>query len=166
MTLPDRVADIMTTEVLTFRPDDPVDDAALRLLERQVGGAPVVDADGRLVGMLEDDDLLVQESRLHLPTAVSLLGGVLEWPPSVHHFEQELRKAVGATVADVMDPERASCSESDTVEDAATRLHDERRRRLPVVRDGKVVGIVARGDILRAMVEARRREARGPEDKA
>jgi CBS domain-containing protein len=156
MTIPGRVADIMTTDVLSFRPEDAVDDAARRLLDRQVGGAPVVDADGRLVGLLEDDDLLVQESRLHLPTAVSILGGVLEWPPSVHHFEQELRKAVGATVGDVMDPERASCSEEDTVEDVATRLHEERRRRLPVVRDGRLVGIVARGDILRAMVEARR----------
>ena len=73
MTIPGRVADIMTTDVLSFRPEDAVDDAARRLLERQVGGAPVVDADGRLVGLLEDDDLLVQESRLHLPTAVSIL---------------------------------------------------------------------------------------------
>jgi len=156
MTIPGRVADIMTTEVLTFGPGDPVDEAARKLIERQVGGAPVTDVGGRLLGMLEDDDLLVQESRLHIPTAVSILGGVIEWPPSVHHFEEELRKAVGATVADVMGPDRASCSEDDSVEDVATRLHDERRRRLAVVRQDKVVGIVARGDILRAMVEARR----------
>jgi CBS domain-containing protein len=159
MTIPGRVADIMTTDVLTLRPEDPVDEAARKLIEHNVGGAPVVDAQGRLVGLLEDDDLLVQESRLHLPTAISILGGVLEWPPSVHHFEQELRKAVGATVADVMDPDLASCSEDDSVEDVATRLHDEDRRRLPVVRGGRVVGMVARGDILRAMVEARRRQA-------
>ena len=114
---------------------------------------------GPVVGMLTADNLLVQETRLHLPTAISILGGVLEWPPSVHHFEQELRKAVGATVADVMDPDLASCSDDDSVEDVATRLHDEARRRLPVVRDGRVVGIVARGDILRAMVEARQRQA-------
>ena len=157
MTIPGRVADIMTTDVVTLRPEDPVDEAARKLIEGNVGGCPVVDAQGRLVGLLEDDDLLVQETRLHLPTAISILGGVLEWPPSVHHFEQELRKAVGATVSDVMGREVASCSEDDTVEDAATRLHDEHRRRLPVVREGRVVGVVARGDILRAMVEARPR---------
>ena len=152
MALDLRVADIMTTDVLAFRPDDPVGEAARALLSRGVGGAPVVDAEGRVIGLLEDDDLIVSESRLHIPTAITILGAYIELPSSVHHFEDDLRKAVGATVGDVMDASPPTCSEDDTVEEVTTRMHERNIRRLPVVREGHLVGIVARGDVLRAMV--------------
>ena len=69
-------------------------------------------------------------------------------------FEKEVRKAVGATVADVMTPTPPTCAEDDTVEQVATVLHDQHLSRLPVVRDGKLVGIVSRGDILRSIVQS------------
>ncbi|MEA2931952.1 MAG: hypothetical protein QOI56_737, partial [Actinomycetota bacterium] len=56
---------------------DPIDDAARALSARKIGGAPVVDDDNRVVGLLEDDDLIVQESRLHFPTVISILGAYL-----------------------------------------------------------------------------------------
>jgi CBS domain-containing protein len=126
-----------------------------------VSSSPGESGSGKLLGLLEDDDLLVQESRLHIPTAVNILGGVLEWPPSVHHFEAELRKALGATVGDVMDTKVPTCTEDDTIEDVATRMHEQNLRRIPVVRDGKLVGIVARGDVLRSIVEGQGSRAAG-----
>jgi CBS domain-containing protein len=72
--------------------------------------------------------------------------------PSVEVFEIELRKAVGSTVAEVMDPAPATCQEDESVQDIATRMLDLGVRRLPVVRDGQLVGIVARGDLLRLLV--------------
>lgn len=143
---------VMTTDVLTFAPQDGVQDAYDRLAKRGVDGGPVVDAEGTVVGMLTTDDLLVQETRLHYPTVVSLFGAYLELPSSHRKFEQELRKAVGATVADVMTADVATCAPDDVLERAATLMHDHEVSRLPVTEGGKLVGIVARGDILRAVM--------------
>jgi len=147
------VRDVMTTDVLTFRPEDTVEAAARGLSERDLGGAPVVDGDGTVVGLLEDDDLIVQDTRLHFPTVISVFGAYLELPSSVRHFETDLRKAVGATVADVMDTEPPTCRPDDTLESVATVLHERNASRLPVLDDdGRLIGVVSRGDLVRAIV--------------
>lgn len=146
------VKEVMTTDVVTFGPDEAVQNAYQRLMDRGVDGAPVVEADGTVVGMLGTDDLLVQETRLHYPTVVSLFGAYLELPSSHRKFEQELRKAVGAKVSDVMTKPAITCAPDDTLERAATLLHQHELSRLPVTSDGKLVGIIARGDILRAIM--------------
>ncbi|HEX2273439.1 MAG TPA: CBS domain-containing protein [Acidimicrobiales bacterium] len=143
------VREVMTTDVLTFRPTDTVEAAARALSERHLGGAPVVDDEGRLVGLLEDDDLIVQEARIHFPTVVSVLGAYIELPSSLSRMETELRKAVGASVGDVMDSDPPTCAPDDTLETVATVMHERGVSRLPVVADGKVVGIVSRGDLVR-----------------
>ncbi len=146
------VRQVMTTDVLAFRPADSIDVAARALSERNIGGAPVVDDDGRVVGLLEDDDLIVQSSRLHFPTVISVLGAYIELPSSVAHFEADLRKAVGATVGDVMDSDPPTCGPDDTLEQVATVMHERDLSRLPVVSGGRLVGIVSRGDLVRAIV--------------
>jgi CBS domain-containing protein len=147
------VRDVMTTDVLTFRPDDTVESAARALSERKLGGAPVVDNEGLVQGLLEDDDLIVQDTRLHFPTVISVFGAYLELPSSLRHFESDLRKAVGATVADVMDADAPTCRPDDTLETVATALHDRNASRMAVVDDdGRLIGIVSRGDLVRAIV--------------
>ena len=146
------VRDVMTTDVLTFSSDETVTDAYARLSARGVDGGPVVDDDGRVIGMLTTDDLLVQETRLHYPTVVSLFGAYLELPSSHRHFEEDLRRAVAATVGDAMHTKVITCAEDDTLDRAATLMHDHHVSRLPVTRDGRLVGIIARGDVLRAVM--------------
>jgi len=147
------VRQVMTTEVLTFSPADTVESAARRLTERRLGGGPVVDADGLVVGLLEDDDLIFQDIRLHFPTVISVFGAYLELPSSLAHFEKDLRKAVGATVADVMTTDAPTCRDGDTLETVATVLHSRGSSRLAVIDDdGRLVGIVSRGDLVRAIV--------------
>ncbi len=146
------VRDVMTTDVLAFRPEDPIQEASRQLVERDVDGAPVVDGAGRVVGMLTTDDLLVQETRLHYPTVISLFGAYLELPSSHRRFEEDLRRAVAATVADVMHTDPVTCGPDDTLERIATVMHEEKVGRVPVVEAGRLVGIVARGDILRSIM--------------
>ena len=147
------VSQVMTTDVLTFRPEDKIQDAVAAMVERSIGGAPVVDGDGKVVGMLNDDDIIVEDVRLHAPTVISVLGAYLELPSSASRFDKEVRKAVGATVGDVMSEKPKTCAEDDTLEQVATVLHEDHLSRLPVVRDGKLVGIVSRGDIVKAIVQ-------------
>jgi len=147
------VRDVMTTDVLSFKRGDKVQAAAEAMAARSIGGAPVVDDDNSVIGMLRDDDLIVSDVRLHMPTVISVLGAYLELPSSASRFDKEVRKAVGATVGDVMTEKPETCTEDATVEEVATAMHEHNVSRLPVVRDGKLVGIVSRGDILKEIVK-------------
>jgi CBS domain-containing protein len=146
------VREVMSTDVVSFRSDDPIEVAARVLAESGIGGGPVVDEAGRVIGLLEDDDLIVADARLHAPTVITVLGAYFELPSSRREFEEELRKAVGRTVGEVMDADPIVVSEDDTLEQVATLMHDRNLSRLPVVREGRLVGIVARGDLVRALV--------------
>ena len=81
----------------------------------------------------------------------SLFGAYLELPSSHRRFEAELRRAIAAVVQDVMHADPVTCGEDDTLEQVATVMHERGLSRLPVVREGLLVGIVARGDLLRAI---------------
>ncbi len=143
-----RVRDVMTADVITLRPDQTVAEAADVLSDHAIGAAPVVDGE-RVVGLLNDDDLIVSEARLHLPTTFNLLGAQIVLPGSQHRFEEELEKAVGATVADVMDDEFAPVGPDDALERVATLMHDRNVTHVPVLDGDRLVGIVARGDLVR-----------------
>lgn len=146
------VTAIMSSPAITLQPDATVEDAVGVLVEQNIGGAPVVDAQGRLMGMLDDDDLIVSEARLHAPTTIEILGAYIPLPGESKRFNEEVRQALGQTVDEVMDDDPPSLGNAATVEDAATLFHDRGVSRLPVVdRDGRVVGVVTRGDLVKAL---------------
>jgi CBS domain-containing protein len=147
------VREIMTTDVLSFRPDDNVEHAMRAMVEGNVDAAPVVDEDGNLVGMLSNSDLIVQETELHFPTVLSFLGATIEIGHK--HFEDDLRKALGSTVRDLMSSKPVTIGEDDSIERAATMMHEKDVSRLPVVSDGRLVGIVSGTDVLRAILASR-----------
>jgi CBS domain-containing protein len=144
-----RVRDVMTTQVASLRPDQPVSEAADLLAAGRYGAMPVVDG-GRLIGLLRDEDLIVSEARLHVPTVISFLGATFTLPGEQQRFEEELKKFAGSTVADIMDTDPQTIGADDSVEDLATAMHERDVTHLPVVdADGTLVGIVARGDLVR-----------------
>jgi CBS domain-containing protein len=151
------VADVMNTDVVAFSPDEAVLTAAERMVEADVDAGPVVDEGGRVVGMLSTTDLIVRESRMHMPTVISILGATLELPSQKRKFDEEVEKALGSTVGEVMGEAPRTIQPQDTVETAATIMHEQDVSRLAVVDErGTLVGIIARGDILRAIVQAGR----------
>ncbi len=148
------VSEVMTTDVLVFGPDDNVQQAMQSMIDRSIDGAPVVEPGGAVVGILSTGDLIVQESQLHFPTVISLLGATLELPSSKHRFDEDVEKALGSKVSDVMQDKLHTVGPDDTLERAATLMHDHDVSRLPVVdTDRKLVGIIARLDILRDLIE-------------
>ena len=149
------VSAVMTGEVVTLRPDQPIDEAADVLAEHRIGAAPVVDDDGKLVGLLRDEDLLVSEARLHLPTTIALLPGIdFTLPSALARFDHDLKKAVGSTVGERMSTEFATVGPDDTIEQLATLMHETGVTHVPVVVEGKVVGIVARGDLVQFLASS------------
>lgn len=144
------VRSIMTVEVVTLSPDQTIHEGADLLAKHRFGAAPVVDDAGVFAGLLRDEDLLVSESNLHMPTMYSLLGAELVLPSSMRRWERELRQVGGSTVGEVMQVDAPTVTPDTSLEALATLMHDSGATHVPVVDEGgKVVGIVARGDLVR-----------------
>lgn len=144
-----KVRDAMTKDVITVTPDTPVKEIAEILLKEKIGGVPVVDGD-RLVGIVTEEDLIMKNVKLRFPTYIQLLDAVI-YLESLKKYEEELRKAVGALAKDVMTENPYTISPDAELEDAATLMVEKGISRLPVVENEKLVGIITRRDILKAI---------------
>ncbi|MGZ4717146.1 MAG: CBS domain-containing protein [Acidimicrobiales bacterium] len=152
-----RVTEVMTTEVVTFTPDENVQTAMQQLVDSGIDAGPVVDGSGTVIGMLSTGDLIVEEARVHFPTVVNFLVVNVTWPFDHKELDDSVSKALGATVGEVMTAEPVTIDIMASVEDAATTMHDNVISRVPVVDgEGHLVGLVARGDIVRAIVQDQR----------
>ena len=148
------VKEVMSTQVITLRPDQSFEEAADTLADHRIGAAPVVDDEGALVGLLRDEDLIVSEGNLHVPTVISFFGlADIQLPGQQKRFESELKRMVAAQVKDLMTTEFATCAPDDTLGDVATKMHDADVTHMPVVDGGQLVGIIARGDIVRRVAD-------------
>jgi CBS domain-containing protein len=145
-----RAMDVMTTDVITVDPDMTVQTLATLLAERGISGAPVVDAGGQVVGVVSEGDLLhraeIGAARRH---RVRRRSWWLDHYASV--VAREYIKDHARTVKDVMTREVVAVTEDTDLADVAALLEAKRIKRVPVLRDGKVVGIISRANIVRAV---------------
>ncbi len=116
-------SDIMTRKVATIRPEASAQEAAQLLDEKRISGAPVVDADGKIIGIITEADIISKVNR------------------------------DGLRVADIMSHNVIAISEETPVSEIAALLTERKIKRVPVVRDGKLVGIVSRADIVHAVAQ-------------
>lgn len=142
--------DIMTTDPVTVDPKLGVTDAAKLMAASNFGALPVM-SEGRLVGIVTEGDLIMQDVKIEFPTYLQLLDGFIMYPGAQARFESELRKAVAATVEDVMTADPVTVQTNATLEDVATLLADQEVSRLPVLDGDQLVGIVSKHDIIRAI---------------
>ena len=143
--------DVMTTEVVTVSPETTVQDLAKILSERGISGTPVVDADQRLVGIVSEGDLL---HRAETGTERRVQRRRSWWLESVAAEQEMARdyvKAHGRTVGDIMTREVITAEETTDLADLAMLLETRRVKRVPVVSGGKLVGIVSRANLVRAL---------------
>lgn len=148
----DLVRDIMDSEPTTVGPDASVEEVVSTLDEHELPGVPVVDGDGRCIGIITEADLVLPDDQgdLHLPHYINLFGGTVFLEP-LSRFEGRLRKAFAASARDLMSPDPDTVDPDTTVQEAARRIHDSGHNRLPVVEDGRLVGVVTRIDVLGAL---------------
>ncbi len=124
-----KVRDYMTRHLVTFRSDTDLFTAINRLLEHRISGAPVVDSQGHLIGMLSEGDCL---------------RGIL----SGAYYE-----AIGGNVSAYMTTELETVSPEADIIDLSERFLRGRLGRMPVIESGRLVGQISRSDVLRAVKE-------------
>lgn len=141
----------MSQPVITVREDTSLEQVARTILENHVGGVPVVDSDGEIIGIITETDFSAKEQSVPFSTftAPQVLG---QWL-SQNEIENIYQASRYRRADEIMTRHVAVLSESDSVEKAAKMLLTHDVNRLPVVRDGKPVGIIARRDLLRLMVQ-------------
>jgi CBS domain-containing protein len=147
------VRDIMDSDPATVSPETPVEQIVAALRDNGIPGVPVVDSDGRCLGIVTEADLVLPDDQgdLHLPHYINLFGGTVFLEP-LGRYEQRLRKAFASTAEDMMTREPDTVAPDATAKDAARLIHDTGHNRLPVVdEDGRLVGVVTRLDVLGAL---------------
>lgn len=142
-----RAKDAMTSPLVTVRPDTPVKDVAAAMLTHHISGVPVVTDQGEVVGIVTEADLLHKE------------GGPFEQDPrffaglpAFARASAAARKARGKTARDLMTSPVVTVEEDASLREMAGLMMRRKINRLPVLRAGRLVGIVSRADIVRALV--------------
>lgn len=140
------VKDVMTSDVVTVRPETSLKDVAAILTERRISGAPVVDASGKVVGVVSEGDILFKER------GPSERTGLLAWFADPYEVAEQLKLAA-RTAGEAMTAPAKTIAPWRPVSSAAAEMLDEGVNRLPVVDDeGRLMGIVTRADLVRAFV--------------
>ena len=139
--------DVMTTQVVTVRPETSVEQIAALLLERRISGVPVVDADGRLLGIVTEGDLM---RRPEIGTERHR-GWWLRFFGDERARAVEYARAHGSRAEQVMTRNVVTVSEETSLADIARLLEEHHIKRVPVVHDGQVVGIVSRANLLHGL---------------
>jgi CBS domain-containing protein len=142
--------DIMTRDVITVQPDTALTELSSILVKNRISGVPVVDKSGALFGIVTENDLISQNKRLHIPTVVSFLDAAI-YLESSKKFEQEVKRMTATTVEDICSRKVITINEDTTVLDIATIMSEKKVHVLPVIKNGKLAGIVGKHDIVKAV---------------
>lgn len=124
-----RVEDYMTVRLICFTPDQPMHEAIETLLEKKISGAPVIDDDGKLIGVLSEGDCLKEVVKGKYTNTPTLMG----------------------TVADYMTEDPVVIEPHENILEVAKKFLKLRLRRFPVLKDGKLVGQISQRDIMNAV---------------
>jgi len=150
------VRDYMDSDPVSVRPDASVEDVARVLGENELHGVPVTEEDGSVVGIVTENDLVIgdNEGDLHIPAYIELFGGLVFLEP-FRKFERRMKKAVAATAAQMMTAEPRTVGPGDDINEAAHVIVETGHNRIPVVEDGRLVGVISRADVVRALAAGR-----------
>jgi CBS domain-containing protein len=143
-------SDVMVCEVVTVGPEEAVSKAVQLLVDHDISALPVVDGERRVIGILSEADLLHREKIGTEKHRAWWLEAVT--PPSV--LALDYAKSHGRRVAELMSQDIISANEDTPLSELANILEKHRIKRVPILRDGKLVGIVSRSNLIQALASA------------
>jgi CBS domain-containing protein len=144
--------DIMTKKVITINQDASIEVLSELLLDNKISGVPVVDNDGKIVGIATEGDIIVKDANLHFPRYFKLLDSII-YLESLTEFKNSLKKHFAIKVSEIMTSEVVSCTAQTPVDDIANMMVENKINRIPVLSaEKKPEGIITRADIVRSMI--------------
>lgn len=147
-----KAKDIMTRDVITVKPAVTIEELASIFIEKKISGAPVVNDNGDLIGMVTENDLISQNKRLHIPTVVRLFDAFIMLE-SQSKIEKEIKKMAAVTVGDICTKEVITATEDTPIEDLATIMSEKKVHLIPVVDGKKIIGIIGKMDMIKMMMK-------------
>jgi CBS domain-containing protein len=151
-----KVADIMTKDVVTVRPDTPVGEVAQAFRSHGLSGLPVVSAEGELLGVITERDMIIRHARPHLPAFLPVLGAYI--PLGRKEYQESLRRITGVVAQDIMTTPPKTIGPDADIEELASLMVEEDINPVPVVDEtGRMIGIVSHTDILQVFEDAESR---------
>jgi CBS domain-containing protein len=157
-----KVKDIMTASVITVGPDYTIKETMLLFSEKKISGAPVVDKNNKMVGIISETDILKviktrnRELKMVYPS-IPIMGISFVEVEKQKEVFQALNEVSSIKISEIMSTRVLTVHASDSMEDVIPLMVKEKINRLPVVdRDGSLVGIVTRGDILKGLYEKKK----------
>jgi CBS domain-containing protein len=151
-----KAADVMVSTVISVGPNARVEEVAQILLANRISAVPVIDEQGKLLGVVSEGDLI---RRVESGTDRGRRSWWLEYLTGKQVLAAEYVKSHSHKVADVMTRSVFTATEDTPLADIANLLERNRIKRVPIVRDGKVVGIVSRANLLQALASTRTKHA-------
>ena len=146
-----KVKDIMTREVKTVSPETEIAQAAKLLLSERINGVPVVNKSGEVVGILCQSDLIAQQKSIPIPSLFTLLDGYIPLT-LLSRLDKEVEKIAATKVNHAMTPDPTTVNSDTDIDKVAALMVEKNYHTLPVVDDGKLVGIVGKEDVLKTLL--------------
>ena len=144
-----KARDIMTKNVIVVKPSTTVNEFAKILINNKISGAPVVDDNGNMLGIVTENDLIEQNKRFHIPTVIRIFDAFITLnQPAV---EQQIKKMTAATVADICSNGVISVDEDAPIDEIASIMSEKKVHHIPVVQDKKIVGMIGKIDIIKGV---------------
>lgn len=147
-----KITDIMTKKLITVTPETDIHELAKLLVQNNISGAPVIDEDGKLLGIVREESVIFQDKKVHLPTFINLSLGFLTL--GTQRYEEEIKKISASKVSEIMEKNIVTISPEMEIEDAATLMLEKEIYYLPVVKNNKLEGVLTKKDIVRAIAKS------------
>ena len=142
--------DIMTKDVVTVRKDQPISDLSKLFIENHFNGVPVLDDAEKVIGVVTQGGLIEQNKNLHIPTVIALFDAVL-FLESEKKFEADVKKLTGSKIEDIYHKNPITVSLDTELNEITTLMAEKDVHTLPVLDGDKLVGIIGKRDVIRAM---------------
>ncbi len=144
-------ADIMTKDIISVRQETPVSELAKLLTSHNISGVPVLDSNDAVIAVVTESDLIDQSKKLHIPTVVTILDSVfyLENPDKM---EAEMKKIAASKVSEICSGTPKTILPDTRLDEIATIMAEGNIHTIPVLDDGKLVGIIGKKDIIKTLI--------------
>ena len=152
-----KAEDIMTRDIITVQSDWEITRAVNILLSNHINGVPVVDKEGILKGILCQSDLIFQQKQVSIPPILTLLDGIIPLSSS-KRLEKEFQKIAATTVEQAMIHDPVTVEPHTSINEIAALMVEKHFHTIPVVSNGKLLGIIGKEDVLKTLTNKKKEE--------